>query len=487
MYSYPGMNRRPFSSICQCNFGRKVIYTYENRIDKDNIIAELNKALAIHNQNAMEIEYLDRYYRGDQPIIYRQKKTRPEINNKIVINLAQYLVDTKASEIAGEPIQYVLRGTDARKSDEINSLNTMLINEDKDMLDIELCRWRSICGTAYRYIGLDNGTGSILDESVFYIDVPDPRLNFVVYYANSKKPAFSCTIGKDQKGRDKYYCYTNAQYFDIENGEIKSTAINGRRAIPLIEYPNNERRLSDIEITISLTDAINKLTSDRINGVEQFVQAFIKFVNCDIDNDKFEKLRESGAFVVKSNNGDNKADVDILSSELSQSEGQVVMSDLFEKFLIVHGIASREGKSDGGSTAGAVLLRDGYYTQEKRSELSEPIFKKSEKALVRILLHILKVEKQFTLMPSDIEIKITRSKRDNMLTKAQTMQLLMQSGIEPTRAIKTVGLFSDPEQVAKESQERLAVVYPNKPQTQETQSNATTTSVTNVVDNISNV
>ena len=145
MYSYPGMNRRPFSSICQCNFGRKVIYTYENRIDKDNIITELNKALAIHNQNAMEIEYLDRYYRGDQPIIYRKKKTRPEINNTIVINLAQYLVDTKASEIAGEPIQYVLRGTDARKSDEINSLNTMLINEDKDMLDIELCRWRSIC------------------------------------------------------------------------------------------------------------------------------------------------------------------------------------------------------------------------------------------------------------------------------------------------------------------------------------------------------
>ena len=110
-----------------------------------------------------------------------------------------------------------------------------------------------------------------------------------------------------------------------------------------------------------------------------------------------------------------------------------------------------------------------------------------KRPLVRILLHILKVEKQFTLMPSDIEIKITRSKRDNMLTKAQTMQLLMQSGIEPTRAIKTVGLFSDPEQVAKESQERLAVVYPNKPQTQETQSNATTTSVTNVVDNISNV
>lgn len=480
MYTYFGKNRRPFSAIVDCNFGRQIITTRKKSITSENIVDELNKALPIHHNNKVAIEYLDRYYRGDQPILYREKKVRPEVNNKIVVNLAQYLVDTKTSEMAGEPIQYVLHGTDEKKSEQIKDLNAIMQSESKDMLDISLCRWRSICGTAYRYIGNDDGNGSLLDETEFYLSVPDPTKTFVVYYENSR-PAFSCQIGKNDEDKTVYFCYTNRQWFSIIDSKIVESGINGNMAIPVIEYPNNERRLSDIEITISITDAINKLASDRINGVEQFVQSFVKFVNCEIDKEKFDSLRSAGAFTVKSNNGDNKADVDILSSELNQTQGQIVIQDLFDKFLIIHGLSNREGNT-GGDTAGAVLLRDGFYTQEKRSELSEPIFKDAERKMVRIILNRLRITRDFTLLPSDVEIKITRSKRDNMLTKAQTMQLLMTAGINPARAIKTVGLFSDPEQVATESAKRLAVVYP-----EEAPAENKNTTVVNEVDNINNV
>ena len=77
-------------------------------------------------------------------------------------------------------------------------------------------------------------------------------------------------------------------------------------------------------MTIAITDAINVLTSDRINGVEQFVSAWVKFVNCEIDIDTFRKMRQEGALVVKSNNGsDNKADVDVMTSELNLSKRSV--------------------------------------------------------------------------------------------------------------------------------------------------------------------
>ena len=72
-YEYFGKNIRPFTAICGCNFGRQIIYTNKSAITKTNIVEELNKALVIHTQNAKEIEYLDRYYRGDQPILYRKK------------------------------------------------------------------------------------------------------------------------------------------------------------------------------------------------------------------------------------------------------------------------------------------------------------------------------------------------------------------------------------------------------------------------------
>lgn len=460
MYKYYGKNIRPFSAVCDCSFGRKIIYTNARQITKDNIVKELNKALTIHKQNAVEIDYLDKYYRGDQPILYRKKENRPEVNNKIVENLAYMIVETKTSEMAGEPIQYVLRGTDEQKSEEIASLNTIMEGEDKAYYDIGLCRWRSICGTAYRFIGNDERKSTLLDESDFFLSTEDPRYTFVVYY-NNGLPAFSCQIRQNENGKDFYFCYTNIEWFEISENDIENSGDNGNYAIPVIEYPNNERRMSDIEITISITDEINKMASDRSNGIEQFVSAWVKFVNCQVDEETYKKMRQEGALVVKSNNGENKADVDIMTSELNQTESQVVVADQYEKLLVIQGMASRQGNT-GGDTQGAVELRNGHYDAEKRSELSEPILKKSERQSLRIILNRLRINKGFTLLPSDVEIHISRTKMDNMQVKAQVLKILLDAGIYYPRAIKTVGLFSDPEQVAIESKKRMEILYPEE-------------------------
>lgn len=51
---------------------------------------------------------------------------------------------------------------------------------------------------------------------------------------------------------------------------------------------------------------------------------------------------------------------------------------------------------------------------------------------------------------------------DNMLTKAETLKLLLDSGIYPERALKSVGFFADPEQVAIESKKRFDILYPQE-------------------------
>ena len=460
-FKYFGKNIRPFTAVCGCSFGRQIIYTNKASITKDNIVDELNKALVIHNQNAIEIEYLDRYYRGDQPILYREKVNRPEVNNKIVLNLAYELVERKTAEICAEPIQYVLRGTDDKKSEEITELNITMDSESKQECDIDICRWRSICGTAYRFIGNDSGSDELLDESDFALFSENPIYTFVCYYSNGR-PAFSCQIREGDKGETIYFCYTNREWFKISDGEIKESGKNGNGAIPVIEYPNNARRLSDVEITIPITDAINTLNSDRINGVEQFVSSWVKFVNCEIDKDSFLSMRQEGALVVKSNNGgENKADVDVMTTELNQTEGQVVFNDLFEKFLSIQGLANRQGNT-GGDTQGAVNLRNGHYDAGLRTAINEPILKKSERMSIRIILNRLRINRGFTLMPSDVEIHINHNKLDNMLVKAEVLEILLRSGIYYKRAIKTVDMFSDPEQVAVESKERMETLYTDK-------------------------
>jgi hypothetical protein len=150
-----------------------------------------------------------------------------------------------------------------------------------------------------------------------------------------------------------------------------------------------------------------------------------------------------------------------MSSELNQTQSQVAADDLFNKILIIQGIANREGNT-GGDTGQAVNLRNGYIDSEKRAELSEPSFKKAEKQFLRILLYRLMVNQGYTLKVSDVEIKISRSKMDNMLVKAETLEILLRSGINPERSIKSVGFFADPEQVSLESQKRMDILYPTE-------------------------
>lgn len=459
-YRYANKNIRPFSAITQNNYGRTIIYTNQNRIDKNNIVKELNNALSIHQQNATEIEYLDKYYRGDQPILYRKKEVRPEVNNRVVMNLAYELVERKTAEMVAEPIQFVLRGTDEKKAEEISQLNIILETENKHDTDIDICRWRSICGTAYRFIG-KNENKETMDISDFDISCENPMNTFVAYFGNNK-PAFSCQIRENEDGGNIYHCFTDRQFFIIQDDKIINSGINGNGAIPVIEYPNNARRISDIEITIQLTDAINTLQSDRINGIEQFVSSWIKFVNCEIDKETFHAMRQEGALVVKSNNGENKADVDVMSQELNQTEGQVVFSDLFEKFLSIQGLSDRQSKNSGGDSGNAVSMRNGFTEASLRVAICEPVFKKSERMSLRIILNRLSTSKKFTLTVGDVDIHINHNRTDNILTKSESLKMLLESGIDYKIAIKTVDLFSDPEQVASESKKRMEILYPTE-------------------------
>lgn len=449
-------NRVPFADICSNAYGRRVITSNAKEITLDNIVKELGKALSIHWGNRTEINYLERYYKGDQPILYRVKTVRPEINNKVVENHALEFVEHKAAENFGEPVQYVLKSakedTKEKLSNEINDLNDYNELEGKDEVDLELARDRSICGTSYKFHY--NKTNYTEDESPFGIEREDPKNTFVVYNSGpGKKPLFSCQIRKDEDEQEYYFIYTKDLWIEVKNSKVIDCGENGIGMIPVVEYPNNFYRLSDIEIVITILDAINKMQSDRMNGVEQFIQSFIKFVNCEISEEQFKEMRQTGAIKVKTN-GNNNADVEIMSDELDQQQTQIAKDDLYENALVIEGMPDRQENS-GGDTGQAVVMRNGFYFSEKRAEISEPPYKKAERESLKIILKILRIKDLTSLTLRNIEIKITRSKMDNMSVKAQVYQILVTNGIDPKIAIKVCNLFSDPEEVYIQSKPYL--------------------------------
>jgi hypothetical protein len=215
-----------------------------------------------------------------------------------------------------------------------------------------------------------------------------------------------------------------------------------------------------VEITITMQDAINTIQSNRVDGVEQFVQAFIKFVNCEIDDNTFIKMCKIGALSVKTVNASMPADVSSVSSELNQEQTQTLKDDLYKNMLIIEGMPSRE-QNTGGDTGQAVYLRNGWDFAEQRAKIDEPVTKRSEREFLKIVLNILRTKQQIdqSLTIANIDIKITRNKTDNMLVKAQALIYLLEKGIHPKIAIQTCDLWGDPEKVFCESKPYLDAIY----------------------------
>ena len=118
--------------------GRRQIFTGVSRITRENVLEVLNKALQVHHQNREDEMYLRRYVRGIQPILLRQKQVNGEINNKIVVNLADQIVSFKTAEFAGEPITYISRkGSAENVPEKVACVNDMMLSEGKQTKDID--------------------------------------------------------------------------------------------------------------------------------------------------------------------------------------------------------------------------------------------------------------------------------------------------------------------------------------------------------------
>jgi len=430
-------------------FGRRMIKSSVREITENNVLEVLTKALDVHNLNRSEIDYLWQYYKGNQPVLRRTKDVRPEICNKIVENRANEIVSFKVGYLCGEPIQYVTRNGSDDLVGQINTLNGYMLSEDKAAQDQELIEWDMICGTAYRMV-LPDREGEE-DEAPFELYTLDPRDSFVVYSTDiGNKPLLGVKYCVDDENIEHYSMYTENMCYRLDGVTLTSEP-HALGMIPIIEYPANDARQGAFEIVLPLLDAINNVESNRMDGIEQIVQAFMKFINCDITKEEYEDFLEMGAIKVKSNDGVD-ADVDMVTCELNQSQTQTYKDDLYDAVLTICGMPNRNGGSSTSDTGSAVVLRDGWSDAETRAKRSENIFKKSEKQMLKLVLRICRDLSPLDIKVSALDIKFTRRNYENIQTKAQVLvSMLAQTKIHPELAFQHCGLFSDAEGAYKMS------------------------------------
>ena len=425
-------------------FGRDVIYTKQDDVTAENVLDVLLETKEAYLKNRGEIEYLYKYFKGDQPVLRRKKAVRPEICSKIVENRALEIVEFQTGYLCGEPIQYIARNGKSAVANSIARMNDYMVSDSKGAKDKSLVEWAMICGVGYRIVTATEPG----DDKPFELHTLDPRDAYVIRsrkIGNKVLAGVHCGVNKDNE--TVWSVYTNRSFFEVVNDRIVKEEPHALGLVPIVEYKLNNAMLGVFEPVIPILDAINTVSSNRVDGIEQFIQYLVKFINCDIDKETFAALQDLGAISIKSIDGSN-ADVEIMTQELNQQQTQTLVDHMYKTVLTICGMPSMgSGETSDSSNNGAALIKGGWTLAEARAKDQELMFKQSERDMLRVALKFADGDEGVSLKLSDIDIKFTRRNYENIQTKAQVLcEMLNNDKIDPRLAFSHCGMFTDSEE-----------------------------------------
>jgi len=440
-------------------YGRKKIYASEDNITSENVWGIVQSALSVHNVNKHDMTFLYNYYKGDQPILYREKDIRPEICNKIVINRAHEIVDFKRNYMLTESIQYIRKDDAGKKQPEdIQRLNTYMDSEGKSTKDSVLAEWMYIVGTGYRAVfpkqWIENPNDNEDGEAPFEFYTIDPRECFVAYSRSiGNAPVFACVQSAPvdtENDNKEYTVYTRDKVFSITNGNV-SESVNRLGYIPIVEYPENNSRLGAFEIVMGILDSINLIESNALDDIEQTVQAILVLIGVDIETkdadgntvNTIDAIHAQGGIAIPEG-----SDAKYLTNMLNNGSTKSLATDLEAAWLEICGMPNRNGGSSTSDTGAAVQLRDGWSSAECMAMNTQAMWVESEKQFLKIVLSIINLVEPMSIKFTDIIPHFNRQNAVNIQSKVQAFNGLVASNlIHPKDCIRLSGITFDVETV----------------------------------------
>ena len=468
--------------------GRRQILSSVDKVTDENVIEVLNKALAVHEINRREILFLKNYEKGLQPILFRTKNYNAEINNKVVVNIANQIVTFKTSEFAGEPIMYVTRGTGMRASDtddkgekdtetipeKVARVNSMMLSEGKQTKDLKLTHEMFTCGVGYRLTIHDSGREETdyLDEAPFEMYVPASENTFVVRRSDVTKRVLmgvTYVFTDPEEKNPEYTVYTPNVKYTISGVDSEMKIVSREQhnfgMVTLIEYPCNPNYMGAFEPVVPLLDAVNLTLSNKLDGIEQFVQALMVFDGVDISREDFLELKDLGAIKLPAtqSGGNGGRKLYYLNEQLDQSQTQTVIDGMYKHILRIVGMPSQgDGNTSDSSNNGAMIIKNGWWDAEARMLETQSMWKEAETEFLKVVLKICSDGNELDgLRISDLEPKFWRQSYEDLLVKTQSFSTLRTSGMPAIQAFTFSHLSRDPESdaiVYDEYQQKLADV-----------------------------
>lgn len=457
-------------------FGRRKYFTpfKSDEITKSNVADIVHTYFEAFSAEIPSIMFLHNYFKGKQPILGKERDDLANSNCKIVINLARTASKNIKAAFIGEETQYLPiesndETADKMQKDALKALLTYYRQIEEPAHNSRIEGDRGKYGYAYEFVKRQaNGKIKVKrllpfkTSVVFSEDDEDEMIfayNFYDRLDESGKP-----IGK------KFTVYTAFKTFVYDTdsgGNLEGNVAesdNPTGIIPVVMYPNNDELMGDFEPAIPILDAINQTYSNRIDNIDDIVEAFLVFVNTEIydqkvddkgnityDNAKLIAMKKNKAIEIRGEAG-LPADVKHVVNKLDQNNIQVVCDNLVRLAYVVMGVPDGvNSKSNGGSdSAEADNTREGFKQFEQLLNDKERFFKKSLKQRISIIKALCKADEKSMLgkvVVENLDIRFIRSKSLNNQSDAQIIQILRSTGLfAPDTVIALSNLCESPQE-----------------------------------------
>lgn len=418
----------------------------ELNLSNSNHMDLVKRSQYLFNKLKTKYEKMYQYYQGKTDAIGNYKFITSRSNNKINLNYIKKFVKEEVSYSVGKEISYESSSGNKEFIKDIN----YTISHWKSSHNIDLMKYMLIFSEVYElyYIDKDNNFSSkIIKPTEGYAFTNE--FDEIILFIHCFKSEFTNKEFIDVYSKNSMWRLNDK--FEIIKGPTNHIFKKVPVAHGVLSYEReNDTIYSDIK---GLQDAFETNLSDISNEISDFRNAYLKFLNSQVDKEDVEKMKELG--ILQFNNPDGNAEW--LIKNINDTFIQNTLNTFEDKIyqIACHINANEKMQSNTSSLA----LRARLNSMENKCTLNTNAHKDILKSRIQFLSIYLRVKKGKDYDPKDITPKYTANIPQDDLMMAQILSQVPEGTISKETGRSQFSFIPnaivEAERVEKEQKEEL--------------------------------
>jgi SPP1 family phage portal protein len=266
----------------------------------------VNEIITAHGSlQARALDAYGRYqqFKGSTPVLTREfeNEAANKINNKLANDFFGEIIDTKVGYLFGQPVTVNYDKAAAGYQTAVEVIEEFKKVNSFDDFNAEVGKFAAMCGydAALCYI---DGEGQ---ERIMRVD---PWEAIILSTTEITEPQFGIRYYQTWDDKQRVEVYDNTTKYVYIDGQLQEDQSKPHmfQYCPLFGIPNNAELQGDGDKVLTLIDGYDNALSDMNSEIEQFRNAYIKFIGYEPDEDVIANMIKTGAlFIPSSSDGES--------------------------------------------------------------------------------------------------------------------------------------------------------------------------------------